>query len=66
MDALKAEVKELSEKPTPMATAESGVPAGNGTGDAPSESRQRRITSDMSYEEILAFKRAQREAARKK
>lgn len=66
VDALKAEVKELSEKPTPMATAESGVPAGNGTGDAPSESRQRRITSDMSYEEILAFKRAQREAARKK
>ena len=66
VDALKAEVKELSEKPTPMATAESGVPAGNGTGDAPSESRQHRITSDMSYEEILAFKRAQREAARKK
>ena len=66
VDALKAEVKELSEKPTPMATAESGVPAGNGTGDAPSESRQRRITSDMSYEEILAFKRAQREAAMKK
>lgn len=62
---LRSEVKELSEKPTPMVTAESGVPADNGTGEAP-KTEKPRITSDMSYEEILAFKRAQREAAKKK
>ena len=62
VDSLKAEVKELSEKETPMVNAESGVPAGNGTGEAPKEAKKCRITSDMSYEEIRAVKKAEREA----
>ena len=48
---LKAEVKELAEKPAPMTTAAAGVPAGNGTGEAPQANRQR-IRPGMSYEEI--------------
>ena len=52
VDDLKAEVKELSEKPTPMVTAESGVPAANGTGEVPKSSHQQRIKPGMSYEEI--------------
>ena len=48
---LQAEVKELSEKPAPMTDAASGVPADNGTGEAP-KSQQRRIKAGMSYEEI--------------
>lgn len=47
---LRAEVKELSEKPTPMVNAESGVPADNGTGEAPKQ--KQRIKSGMTYEEI--------------
>ena len=47
---LKAEVKELSEKPTPMVSEESGIPANNGTGEAPKQ--KPRIQSGMSYEEI--------------
>lgn len=47
---LKAEVKELSENPTPMVDAGAGVPAGNGTGDAP-KVREKRITREnMTYE----------------
>ena len=52
---LKAEVKELAGKPAPMTNAESGIPADNGTGDAPKQ--KQRITSDMSYEEIRALKK---------
>lgn len=52
VDDLKAEVKELSEKPTPMVTAESGVPAANGTGEVPKSSHQQRIKPGMSYEQI--------------
>ena len=47
---LKAEVKELSEKPTPMVSAESGIPADNANGEAPKQ--KPRIQSGMSYEEI--------------
>ena len=52
---LKAEVKELAGKPAPMTNAESGIPADNGTGEAPKQ--KQRITSDMSYEEIRALKK---------
>lgn len=52
---LQAEVKELSEKPTPMVDAVSGIPADNGTGEAPKQ--KKRITSDMTYEEIRALKK---------
>ena len=52
VDDLKAEVKELSEKPTPMVTAESGVPSANGTGAEPKPEKQQRIKPGMSYEEI--------------
>lgn len=55
---LKAEVKELAGKPAPMTNAESGIPADNGTGDAPKQ--KQRITSDMSYEEIRALKKGGR------
>ena len=51
---LKAEVKELSEKPAPMVDGQAGVPAGNGTGDAPKYEGavKSEISSDMSVEEI--------------
>ena len=52
---LKAEVKELAGKPAPMTNADSGIPADNGTGEAPKQ--KQRITSDMSYEEIRALKK---------
>lgn len=58
---LKAEVKELSGQPTPMVDAASGIPADNGTGDAPKQ--KKRITSGMSYEEIRALKEEERRAA---
>ncbi|MBQ8713003.1 MAG: S49 family peptidase [Prevotella sp.] len=61
---LKAEVKELSEKPAPMVNAESGIPADNGTGDAPQQQKPR-ITSDMTYEEIRAMKKKAAEGAKK-
>lgn len=55
---LKAEVKELAGKPAPMTNADSGIPADNGTGEAP---RQKpRITSGMSYKEIRALKKGSR------
>lgn len=63
--ALQAEVKELSEKPTPMVTAESGVPADNGTGEAPKAEKKLYIKSGMTYEEIRAAKKAEREASNK-
>ena len=51
VDSLKAEVKELSEKPAPMVDAGAGIPAGNGTGDAPQQ-KGSRIKRGMSYEQI--------------
>ena len=50
IEALRAEVKELSGKETPMVDAGAGVPAGNGTGEAP-KGHQKRITREnMTYE----------------
>lgn len=49
---LQAEVKELSGTPSPMTNGDSGVPAGNGTGEAPKVSQHQRIKPGMSYEEI--------------
>ena len=47
---LKAEVKELAGKPAPMTDEKSGIPADNGTGEAP-KVRQKRITREnMTYE----------------
>lgn len=47
---LKAEVKELAGTPAPMTDEKSGIPADNGTGDAP-KVRQKRITREnMTYE----------------
>ena len=53
---LQSEVKELSEKPAPMVDEQAGIPQDNGTGDAPKQ--KKRITSDMSYEEIRAKQKA--------
>jgi ClpP class serine protease len=61
---LKAEVKELAGKPAPMTDEKSGIPADNGTGEAP-KGYQKRITRDMSYEEIRAAKKKAREEAKK-
>lgn len=51
---LQGEVKELSEKPTPMVDANSGVPADNGTGEAPKQNKHLRDYRNMSYQEIRA------------
>ena len=56
---LQSEVKELSEKPAPMVDAGAGIPQDNGTGEAPKQ--KKRITSDMSYEEIQEFEKRKRE-----
>ena len=58
---LKAEIKEMAGKPAPMANADSGIPADNGTGDAPEATGSVRstVTADMSPKEI-------REALRKR
>lgn len=55
--SLQAEVKELSEKPTPMVDAQAGVPTDNGTGEAPKENPHQRIKPGMTYEEIRATQR---------
>lgn len=55
--SLQAEVKELSEKPTPMVDAQAGVPADNGTGEAPKENPHQRIKPGMTYEQIRATQR---------
>ena len=47
---LKAEVKELSEKPAPMVDADAGIPAGNGTGEAPKMHEKRITRENMTYE----------------
>lgn len=54
---LQSEVKELSEKPAPMVDEQAGIPQDNGTGDAPKA--KKRITSDMSYEEIRAMSKGE-------
>ena len=51
VDSLKAEVKELSEDPAPMVDGGAGIPAGNGTGDAPQQ-KGGRIKRGMSYKQI--------------
>jgi len=56
---LQSEVKELSEKPAPMVDVGAGIPQDNGTGEAPKQ--KKRITSDMSYEEIQEFEKRKRE-----
>ena len=48
---LKAEVKELSGDPAPMVDENAGIPAGNGTGDAPKQ-KASRIQRGMSYQQI--------------
>lgn len=48
---LRAEVKELAGKPSPMTDEKSGIPADNGTGEAP-KVKTSRIKPDMSYKEI--------------
>ena len=47
-----AEIKELSEKPTPMVDASAGVPADNGTGDAPKSGNPTPIRPGMTYRQI--------------
>ena len=54
---LQAEVKELSEKPAPMTNADAGVPAGNGTGEAPKVNQHQRIKAGMTYKEIRALEK---------
>lgn len=46
---LKAEVKELIEKETPMVDAGAGIPAGNGTGEAPKVHEKRITRQNMTY-----------------
>jgi chromosome segregation ATPase len=60
---LTAEVKELAGRPAPMTDEKGGVPESNATGDAPR--KHKRITRDMSYEEIRAAKKAERKASGK-
>lgn len=63
---LRGEVKELAAEPAPMTDESAGVPKDNGTGKAPVH--QKRITRDMTYEEIRAAKKAEdkeREARKK-
>lgn len=56
---LGTEIKELSGRPTPMATADSGIPADNGNGEAPKPNKHQRIKRGMSYSEIRAIKKEQ-------
>ena len=66
VESLKAEVKELSNEERPLNDGAAGIPAGNGTGDAPKQKKH--ITRDMSYEQIQALKeeeRRQQEEAKK-
>lgn len=57
---LQAEVKELSEKPAPMTNGDAGVPAGNGTGEAPKVNQHQRVKAGMTYEEIRALKKVEK------
>ena len=51
VNELKAEVKELAENPGSMTNEQSGIPADNGTGDAP-KVKTSRIKRGMTYEQI--------------
>ncbi len=53
-----AEIAELAEKPTPMVDAGAGIPADNGTGEAPKQ-KGSLIKPGMSYEEIRAAMKKQ-------
>jgi chromosome segregation ATPase len=58
-----AEIKELAGKPAPMTDAAAGVPANNGTGDAPKYKGVKSvITEGMSLEEKKAAIRAKDES----
>jgi ClpP class serine protease len=46
---LKAEVKELSGNPAPMVDAGAGIPAGNGTGEAPKGHEKKITRANMTY-----------------
>ena len=60
---LKAEVKELSEKPDPMINGDAGVPQGNGTGAAPKVSKKRLTREEMTYRHCREVAK-EREAAK--
>ena len=63
---LKAEIKEMAGKPAPMANADSGIPADNGTGDAPEATGSVRSTvnANMSPKEIRDALRKRDEEAK--
>lgn len=63
---LKAEIKEMAGKPAPMANADSGIPADNGTGDAPEATGTVRSTvnANMSPKEIRDALRKRDEEAK--
>ena len=53
IDELKAEVKELSEANAPLVDEKAGIPAGNGTGEAPKTKQISRVSRDsMTYENV--------------
>ena len=60
---LQAEVKEMAGKPGSMTNEQSGIPAGNGTGDAPKVHQKRITRENMTYEhcrEVAKERRAQK------
>ena len=61
---LKAEVKELSEKPDPMVNAGAGIPAGNGTGEAPKVHAKRITRENMTYQHCREVARERQQAAK--
>lgn len=63
---LKAEIKEMAGRPAPMANADSGIPADNGTGDAPEATGSVRSTvnANMSPKEIRDALRKRDEEAK--
>ena len=63
---LKAEIKEMAGKPAPMANADCGIPADNGTGDAPEATGSVRSTvnANMSPKEIRDALRKRDEEAK--
>lgn len=60
---LKAEVKELSGRETPMVDDQAGIPQGNSTGEPPKQ-KQSRIKPGMTYQEIRAIKKQELEEAK--
>ena len=60
---LQAEVKELAGKPGSMTNEQAGIPAGNGTGDAPKVHQKRITRENMTYEhcrEVAKERQAQK------